>query len=59
MVKRLEKELRTKTAARIWSKKEYVDRGYPFDTQLAGGIGAALFGQALLKMGKAKSARKA
>src|SRR3972149_1994198 len=58
VVKRLEKELGIKTAERIWNKKEYIDRGYPFDTQLAGAIGAALFGNALLKMGKAKSARK-
>jgi len=59
VVKRLEKELGIKTAERVWYKKEYIGRKYPFDTQLAGGIGAALFGQALLKMGKAKSARKA
>ena len=59
VVKRLEKELGIKTADRVWYKKEYIDRGYPFDTQLAGAIGAALFGQALLKMGKAKSVRKA
>ena len=58
VVKRLEKELGIKTAERVWYKKEYIDRGYPFDTQLAGAIGAALFGNALLKMGKAKSARK-
>ena len=58
IVKRLEKELGIKTAERTWYKKEYADRKYPFDTQLAGGIGAALFGQALLEMGKAKSARK-
>lgn len=58
-MKRLEKELGIKTAERVWHKKEYVDRKYPFDTQIAGGIGAALFGQALLKMGKAKSAQKA
>ena len=57
VVKRLEKELGIKTADLVWYKKEYADRGYPFDTQLAGGIGAALFGQASLKMGKAKSAR--
>jgi benzoyl-CoA reductase subunit A len=59
VVKRLEKELGIKTADRVWYKKEYTDRGYPFDTQLAGAIGAALFGQALLKMGKAKSSSKA
>jgi bzd-type benzoyl-CoA reductase Q subunit len=59
VVKRLEKELGIKTADRVWHKSEYRDRGYPFDTQIAGGIGAALFANALLKMGKAKSARKA
>ena len=59
VVERLEKELKIKTADRIWYKPEYRDRNYPFDTQIAGGIGAALFGNALLKIGKAKSARKA
>jgi bzd-type benzoyl-CoA reductase Q subunit len=59
VVKRLEKELGVKTAERAWTKKEYRDRGYPFDTQLAGAIGAALFGNTLLKIGKVKSARKA
>jgi len=59
VVKRLEKELGVKTAERVWYKKEYIERGYPFDTQLAGAIGAALFGNSLLKMGKAKSPRKA
>ncbi len=58
VVKRLEKELGIKAAEPVWNKREYTDRGYPFDTQLAGAIGAALFGNALLKMGKAKSARK-
>lgn len=58
VVKRLEKELGIKSADRIWHKSEYRDRGYPFDTQIAGGIGAALFANALVKMGKAKSARK-
>jgi benzoyl-CoA reductase subunit A len=59
VVKRLEKELGIRTADRVWNKKEYNDRHYPFDTQLAGAIGAALFGNALLKPGKAKSVRKA
>ena len=59
IVKRLEKKLGIKTGERAWNKREYVDRGYPFDTQLAGAIGAALFGHALLKMGKARSVRKA
>jgi bzd-type benzoyl-CoA reductase Q subunit len=59
VVKRLEKDLGIKTAERIWYKKEYIDKGYPFDTQLAGAIGAALLGNTLLKIGKAKSSRKA
>ena len=59
VVKRIEKELGIQTAERVWNKKEYIDRGYPFDTQLAGAIGAALLGNAVLKMDKAKSTRKA
>jgi bzd-type benzoyl-CoA reductase Q subunit len=59
VVKRLEKELGTKTESLTWANPKYIERGYPFDTQLAGAIGAALFGNALIKMGKAKSARKA
>ena len=58
VVKRLEKELKIKTAEQVWYSKEYRDNNIPFDTQIAGAIGAALFGHALLKMGKAKSARK-
>ncbi|HUL29044.1 MAG TPA: benzoyl-CoA reductase, bzd-type, subunit Q [Thermodesulfobacteriota bacterium] len=59
IVKRLEKGLGIKTADCAWRKKEYIDRGYPFDTQLAGAIGAALFGVTLLKTAKVKSVRKA
>ena len=59
VVKRLEKELKIKTAEQAWYNKDYRDKNIPFDPQLAGAIGAALFGNALLKMGKAKSARKA
>jgi hypothetical protein len=57
-VKRLEKGLKIKTAERAWYKKGYRDKNIPFDTQLAGAVGAALFGNALVKMGRAKSARK-
>jgi len=59
VVKRLEKELKIKTAEQVWYNKEYRDNNIPFDTQIAGAIGAALFGHTLLKMGKAKSTRKA
>lgn len=58
VVKRLEMELGIKTAEKKWARKDYAEKDYPFDTQLAGAIGAALFGNALVRMGKAKSARK-
>jgi predicted CoA-substrate-specific enzyme activase len=57
VVKRLEKELGIKIAEKIWANQKYRKKNYPFDTQLAGAIGAAIFGQELLKMGKAKSVR--
>ena len=56
VVKRLEKELGINTAEKIWHRPEY--RQYPFDTQIAGALGAALFANALLSRGKAKSVRK-
>lgn len=57
VVKRLEKELGIRTAEKVWPKPEY--SSIPFDTQIAGGLGAALFGHAMVSMGKVKSARKA
>jgi bzd-type benzoyl-CoA reductase Q subunit len=58
VVKRLEKELGIKTMETEWHKKEM--RGeVPFDTQIAGGVGAAVFGFTMLERGKVKSARKA
>jgi len=58
VVKRLEGELGITTAGRNWHRQDYRERQYPFDTQIAGALGAALFANALLKMGRAKSARK-
>ncbi len=58
VVKRLEKELGIKTAEKIWANPKYRKMNYPFDTQLAGAIGAALFAQVLLETGKVKSVRK-
>ena len=58
VVKRLEKELGMKTAERVWANPRYRKQNLPFDTQIAGAIGAALLGNSLLKIGKAKSARK-
>ncbi len=59
VVKRLEQELGVKTAELGWYDANMRDKGLPFDTQIAGGIGAALFANAMLGRGKAKSARKA
>jgi benzoyl-CoA reductase subunit A len=56
VVKRLEKELGIKTAEKVWYKSEY--KVYPFDTQIAGALGAALFAQAMVSKGKVKSVRK-
>ncbi|OGP55282.1 MAG: benzoyl-CoA reductase, bzd-type, subunit Q [Deltaproteobacteria bacterium RBG_13_52_11] len=58
VVKRLEKELGIKNMEKAWYKKEMRDK-VPFDTQIAGAIGAAMFGFAMLERGKVKSARKA
>jgi benzoyl-CoA reductase subunit A len=58
VVKRLEKELNIKTMEKVWYKKEMRDK-VPFDTQIAGVIGAAMFGFSMMKRGKVKSARKA
>jgi bzd-type benzoyl-CoA reductase Q subunit len=58
VVKRIERELGIMTADEVWYKKDM--RGeVPFDTQIAGAIGAAMFGFAMMRRGKAKSSRKA
>jgi benzoyl-CoA reductase subunit A len=59
VVKRLEKEMKVKTVETEWHDPNMRDKGLPFDTQIAGGLGAALFAHAMLERGKAKSARKA
>lgn len=58
IVKRLEKELNIKIMETKWGDSAVRRRGTPFDTQIAGAIGAALLGTALLERGRAKSARK-
>lgn len=57
VVKRMEEEAKIKTAEPVWADPSM--RNLPFDTQTAGGLGAALFGLAMLERGKAQSARKA
>jgi benzoyl-CoA reductase subunit A len=59
VVKRLEAEIKTKAVEPEWHDPEMKKKGLPFDTQIAGGIGAALFAFAMLERGKAQSARKA
>jgi benzoyl-CoA reductase subunit A len=59
VTRRLEKELGVKAAELGWYDPKMRDKGLPFDTQIAGGIGAALFSQAMLERGRVKSARKA
>lgn len=59
VVKRLEKEIGIKTMEKVWNNPEYNSRDYPFDTQIIGALGAALFAMALLERGRVKSARKA
>jgi bzd-type benzoyl-CoA reductase Q subunit len=56
VVKRLEKELGIKTAEKVWYRPAY--KSYPFDTQIAGALGAALFAWAMVGKGKVKSVRK-
>jgi benzoyl-CoA reductase subunit A len=59
VTRRLEKELGVKTAELGWYDPKMRDKGrLPFDTQIAGAIGAALFAQAMLERGRVKSTRK-
>ena len=58
VVKRLEDELGIKTVEKVWYNPEYQSRNYPFDTQIVGAAGAALFARALLERGRVKSVRK-
>jgi benzoyl-CoA reductase subunit A len=50
VVKRIEKELGIKTAEKSWYKPEY--RDVPFETQIAGALGAALFADAMVRQGR-------
>lgn len=59
VVKRLEGEIGVKTMDKVWYRPDMRAAGIPFDTMIAGAIGAALFAYALLERGKVKSVRKA
>jgi bzd-type benzoyl-CoA reductase Q subunit len=54
IVKRITKELDIEACEARWNNKVYAEKGFPFDTQIAGAIGAALFGKALLEKGANK-----
>lgn len=58
VVRRLEDEIGVKTTEKVWYNPEYRLKNYPFDTQIVGALGAALFAGALLERGRVKSARK-
>lgn len=58
VVKRLETELKVRAADLVWHDPAMREKGLPFDTQIAGALGAALFAAAMLERGKAKSVRK-
>ncbi len=51
ILKRLTKELGIDACETEWYNKAYAEKGFPFDTQIAGALGAALFGTALLERG--------
>ena len=58
IVKRLEEEIGFKAAEMAWYNPDYRAKGYPFDTQIAGALGAALFAYTLLQKGKVKSIKQ-
>jgi benzoyl-CoA reductase subunit A len=51
VVKRLCQELGIEAVEPKWYNKVYAEKGFPFDTQFAGAIGAALFGKAFVEKG--------
>ncbi|MFP3975531.1 MAG: hypothetical protein ACLFVK_04840 [Dehalococcoidia bacterium] len=54
----MEQELGVKSAEPEWYDPEMRDKGVPFDSQIAGALGAAVFGYTMLERGKANSVRK-
>lgn len=59
ITKRLEKEIGITIAELSWYDENMFGKGLPFDTQIAGATGAALFASAMLERGRATSVRKA
>ena len=53
-MKRLEEEIGIQPVEKAWANPEYREKDYPFDSQIAGALGAALFAYTLLEKGKVK-----
>jgi bzd-type benzoyl-CoA reductase Q subunit len=51
VVKRLTKKLGIEAAEQRWRNEAYDEKDVPFDTQIAGAVGAALFGESLAEKG--------
>jgi bzd-type benzoyl-CoA reductase Q subunit len=58
IVRRIEEEIKLKSLELTWHNPDYRRKNIPFDTQIAGATGAALFAYDLLENGKVKSVRK-
>jgi benzoyl-CoA reductase subunit A len=58
IIKRIEEEIGLKSLELTWYDPDYRVQNIPFDTQIAGAIGAAFFAYHLLGSGKVKSVRK-
>lgn len=59
VTRRLAQEMGTQTAELEWGDEKMRGKGLPFETQIAGATGAAIFAHAMLERGKVQSARKA
>jgi activator of 2-hydroxyglutaryl-CoA dehydratase len=51
VVKRITKELGIEACDTKWYNNVYAEKGFPFDTQIAGAVGAALIGKTLAEKG--------
>ncbi len=54
VTERIERDIGMKFKDRSWHNSKYSERGYPFDTQIAGALGAALFAKALAEKNRGK-----
>lgn len=59
VTRRLAQEMGTETAELEWHDEKMRSKGLPFETQIAGATGAAIFAHAMLERGRVQSARKA